>query len=183
MAIYKVKDLKTGQTTTTTNLEYLFKRLRNISKDTAIPTDEFNAFVEQITTANFLQEALDIKLEELNILDAITSVRDELDGAAAQQKRAKQELREFTATALSNVEDDNGERKSDDPQSTYKKVENIIGAGKQAPVHVLGWFKTKDKKGNTKDVEVAGATLPKHVVNTLNKIAEAREAKRTGEQT
>ena len=183
MAIYKVTDTKTGQTTTTGDLRYLYAKLHNIKDVQTVDGDEYTGFITALTQSPDFQTALHVTIETVTEIDAIKTVRKEMEDATARQKRAKEDLRQFTAITLSNVKDDNGERNDDDEQSTYKQVNNIISASKQAPVNVLKWFESKDKKGNTTQTKVAGVTLPAHVTRALERIAETRHAERTGNET
>lgn len=177
MAVYKVTDLKTQQTTTTSDLRYLYAKLHDV-KVVDVENTPYESFRTTLTESPDFQTALNVEVEEINARTAITQVRTEMAEATRRQKEAKAQLQELTATALADVTND-----TVDGKSVKDQVSGILTDAQQAAVHVQGWFEVKTKNGKTTGATVTHVTLPKHVNDALMEIAEERAAERAGDET
>lgn len=127
MAIYKVTDLKTEQTTTTDSLTSLFEQNK-------LEGDTYNMFVEELLASKRLQANMGVTVESVDTLEAIKMTRAELADATDRMKQSKSRLQTFVMAGLDELdfEDENLDVKKD--------VAAILDASKQAPVNIIKWF-------------------------------------------
>lgn len=154
MAIYKVTDTKTEQTSTVDNLNDLFEKNK-------LEGDTYDAFVNELVESTRLQAQMGVSIETVNPVDAVILTRDELAEATARSKNAKTNLQKMVMTALSDVNSE-GDVKD--------QVKKILEASKSAPANIIKWFDTQ--KGDNKLV------LGDSVRNELERVAKDRKDKR-----
>lgn len=130
MAIYKVTDAKTGQTSTVDNLNDLFEKNK-------LEGDTYDAFAKELLASTRLQAQMGVSIETVPTQQAIELTREELSEVSAQAKSAKARLRVFVMAALDEITDDDPKLK--------EHVTSILTASKSAPTNVIKWFESQDK--------------------------------------
>jgi hypothetical protein len=140
MAIYKVTDTKTGQTSTVDNLNDLFEKNK-------LEGDTYNAFVNELIASARLQAQMGVSIETVPTDEAIRLTREELAEATKRQKSAKERVKLFVMAALDELDDE------DSDKDIKEEVEKILDASKAAPVNIIKWFDAQkdDKKSETDD--------------------------------
>lgn len=136
MAIYKVTDTKTEQTSTVDNLNELFEKNK-------LEGDTYDAFVKELVESARLQAQMGVSIEKVPTIDAIALTRSELAEATARQKSAKERVKTFVMAALDELDFE------DEATSTHDEVTKILEASKSAPTNIIKWFDSQENDKTT----------------------------------